>query len=325
MPIVYGGAIYGIGGGGGGSGGGGGISGLTTGVIPKAASATTLNDSLLSQGTNVIEQVSGTNAQTFRVYSTYSGAGANYERLSLSTTAGSGVTIAAESAGTGADALILGLDALSPGSSILMRTRNAGDSFTSSVSISNNGVITITSAFGSTINLGGAYAIDVSGMSLALRGDAAFGALVSGAVSLNSGTVISWSPSEWYNANDLFLARDAAGTLAQRNATNAQTLRVYGTYTDASNYVRASLAATGTAVTLAAETAGTGTDDVDVNVTAAGAGKIKLNSQLLKTAFDTAPANASDTGTAGEVRITATHIYVCTATNTWVRAALATW
>ena len=39
----------------------------------------------------------------------------------------------------------------------------------------------------------------------------------------------------------------------------------------------------------------------------------------------TAPSSATDTGTAGEVRWTATHVYLCTATDTWVRAALATW
>lgn len=42
-------------------------------------------------------------------------------------------------------------------------------------------------------------------------------------------------------------------------------------------------------------------------------------------ALNTAPSSASDTGTTGEIRITATYIYVCTATNTWVRTALATW
>lgn len=41
--------------------------------------------------------------------------------------------------------------------------------------------------------------------------------------------------------------------------------------------------------------------------------------------LNTAPSSATDTGTAGEIRITATYIYVCTATNTWVRAALSTW
>lgn len=48
-------------------------------------------------------------------------------------------------------------------------------------------------------------------------------------------------------------------------------------------------------------------------------GSIKLD------AMNTAPASATDTGTVGEIRYTATHIYVCTATNTWVRTALDTW
>lgn len=47
--------------------------------------------------------------------------------------------------------------------------------------------------------------------------------------------------------------------------------------------------------------------------------------QFKVAAMNTAPASATATGTVGEVRITATHIYVCTAANTWVRTALATW
>jgi hypothetical protein len=39
----------------------------------------------------------------------------------------------------------------------------------------------------------------------------------------------------------------------------------------------------------------------------------------------TAPASATDTGTAGEVRYDGSFIYVCVATDTWVRAALTTW
>jgi hypothetical protein len=39
----------------------------------------------------------------------------------------------------------------------------------------------------------------------------------------------------------------------------------------------------------------------------------------------TAPATASDTGTAGDVRYDASYVYICTATNTWKRAALTTW
>ena len=37
----------------------------------------------------------------------------------------------------------------------------------------------------------------------------------------------------------------------------------------------------------------------------------------------TAAANAACT--AGEIRWTATYVYLCSATDTWVRAALATW
>lgn len=39
----------------------------------------------------------------------------------------------------------------------------------------------------------------------------------------------------------------------------------------------------------------------------------------------TAPASATAAGTVGEIRITSTFIYCCIATNTWVRAALASW
>jgi hypothetical protein len=66
--------------------------------------------------------------------------------------------------------------------------------------------------------------------------------------------------------------------LEQRGGANAQTFRVYGTFTDASNHVRAALSSTSTAVTLAAETAGTGADDIPLNLTAAGTGTIKVNS-----------------------------------------------
>jgi hypothetical protein len=42
-------------------------------------------------------------------------------------------------------------------------------------------------------------------------------------------------------------------------------------------------------------------------------------------AMNSAPSSASATGTLGEIRVTSTHIYVCIATNTWVRAALSSW
>jgi hypothetical protein len=62
-------------------------------------------------------------------------------------------------------------------------------------------------------------------------------------------------------SSDTGLQRDAAGILAQRNGTNAQTLRAYNTYTDASNYERGVFDWTTTAntLTIGAQAAGTGT------------------------------------------------------------------
>lgn len=56
-----------------------------------------------------------------------------------------------------------------------------------------------------------------------------------------------WSPNNLnvasasalsFGSADLVLRRDAANTLAQRNGVNAQTVRTYGTFTDASNHRR---------------------------------------------------------------------------------------
>ena len=54
------------------------------------------------------------------------------------------------------------------------------------------------------------------------------------------------------------LYRDAANTLAQRNGTNAQTFRLYGTFTDASNYERAKIAWESSILRIGTEKAGTG-------------------------------------------------------------------
>lgn len=73
---------------------------------------------------------------------------------------------------------------------------------------------------------------------------------------------IGWGNSTT-NANaatpNASLFSDAANILAQRNSTNAQTLRLYRTFTDASNYERLGFIATRTTrFAIAAENAGTG-------------------------------------------------------------------
>lgn len=66
---------------------------------------------------------------------------------------------------------------------------------------------------------------------------------------------------------------------------------------------------------------GTTTDagyKLDVNGTARA-------SQFYLSALNTAPASATATGTVGEIRVDASYIYICTATNTWKRSAITTW
>ena len=61
-----------------------------------------------------------------------------------------------------------------------------------------------------------------------------------------------------------------------------------------------------------------------------GTDKLQVNGSTISTQYklsslNTAPATSSSTGTTGEIRIDANYIYICTATNTWKRVAIATW
>lgn len=120
------------------------------------------------------------------------------------------------------------------------------------------------SVAGLTLNPGSGNVV-VSANSLRVEGSGSIGVV-------NDAGGVAWGA-----ATDLWAYRDAANTLAQRNGANAQTLRVYGTFTDATNYERASLSTTaGSGITLAAETAGTGGDNLGVTVQAAGTGAVTL-------------------------------------------------
>ena len=94
---------------------------------------------------------------------------------------------------------------------------------------------------------------------------------VSAQISANNsaGTSITWGntnltlDSSGFQFNTIYgatyLATDAANTLAQRNGTNAQTFRVYNTFTDASNYERGFLRWSSNVFEVGPEAAGTGT------------------------------------------------------------------
>jgi hypothetical protein len=222
-----------------------------------------------------------------------------------------------------------------------------------------------------------------------------------GDIYLRDTHILNWSTgnSDANKTARLSVTCDAADTLAQRRGTNAQTFRVYNTYTSGTNYELGKLewasnvfrigtekgSGGGTARALEFQTDGTtrltittaGTpqvqiktqttsfnDNILLTTTSNGIATIwdsnatdfgrlnfggtttsfpalKRSSAILQarladdsayTTIDaqhrlqgTAPASATATGTTGDIRFDADFIYICTATNTWKRAALTTW
>ena len=120
-------------------------------------------------------------------------------------------------------------------------------------------------------------------------------------IRVGSGSYIGFGDgTNTYSATaDVRLFRDAANRLALRRTTNAQTLIVSGTYTDASNLVQAELAATSTAVTLSAVTAGTGADNVPVTITAAGTSPVAIGSPLALKSYTVAGVPSASAAGAG--------------------------
>jgi len=134
-------------------------------------------------------------------------------------------------------------DTASNAASVLFDVQTAG---TSRFKISKTGTVTAIAVYASNSVFGG------TGSQISTTG-----------LAVGSNASILWKS----NANvelgtsDLFLTRDAANTLAQRNGTNAQTFRLYNTYTDASNYERGVFDWTtnSNSLTIGTQKAGTGT------------------------------------------------------------------
>lgn len=84
--------------------------------------------------------------------------------------------------------------------------------------------------------------------------------MINGLFTIPSSSFFSWSSTtSATGSTDLFLARDAASVLAQRDGVNAQAFRVYNTFTDATNYERLNSLWSGNVAFLQTENAGTGT------------------------------------------------------------------
>jgi len=126
----------------------------------------------------------------------------------------------------------------------------------------NNSPITpkLRTATGGSTGYGVYYGVSQNGFFYSWNGAGTAGLSVDG-VQIASDKSIAWTSSTTApdGTRDLYVSRDAANTLAQRNGTNAQTFRVYNTFTDASNYERGFLRWSSNVFEVGPEAAGTGT------------------------------------------------------------------
>lgn len=131
---------------------------------------------------------------------------------------------------------------------------------------------------------------------------------------------------------DTKLFRDAANTLALRNAAAAQEFRVFNTDATDDEFVSMGFINNANVFTIETEETGSGTirnmalmgGNIGLN-TASPTARLDVNSDVLRLRTAKTPASATDTGNAGDICWDATYIYVCIATNTWRRIAHSTW
>jgi hypothetical protein len=97
----------------------------------------------------------------------------------------------------------------------------------------------------------------ITGFSMAAGGSNGC-SMQQGGFFVGSGATIGFTAGNGIATRDTILARDAANTLALRNATAAQTFNVYGTFTDASNYERLAIKASTSGIQFVSERAGSG-------------------------------------------------------------------
>jgi hypothetical protein len=152
----------------------------------------------------------------------------------------------------------------------------------------------IIGATGSSVTVGAFNGVTYLGSTAAFGGSMV---VSDSRVAVKNTIPIGWSSDTTsYGTVDVALYRDAANTLAQRNSTNAQTFRVYNTYTDASNYTRLDIASDGSTFYLGTYNNGTGTARSLALVTASGVRwNINTSGHLLAGTDNTYDIGASGT------------------------------
>ncbi|MDF1630923.1 MAG: hypothetical protein P1U78_14105, partial [Alcanivoracaceae bacterium] len=144
---------------------------------------------------------------------------------------------------------------------------------TSKFSVDNAGRLHVASVLENSLGDGWYF---VGGGTTQMRMDASTGLQIPRTYSL------AWSDSD--NAStgikDLFIRRDAAGTLAQRNGVNAQTFNIYNTYTNATDYERAHIGWNDTADTFVIGTEAGSGGGVGRNVVITSGGDLILSGDV---------------------------------------------
>jgi len=138
-------------------------------------------------------------------------------------------------------------------------------------------VTNTASAAGSNLldlQVGGTRQVSIDAVGLVeLAGSTVSGGISFGSKQYGFQSAFDWTfknPNGWIGfaaqggSADIKLSRDAANTLAQRNGTNAQTYRLYNTYTDASNYERTSITRDSSGLVIDAQKGGTGADPTNL-------------------------------------------------------------
>lgn len=241
----------------------------------------TVDINLFRDAAGTLAQRNGTNAQTLRVYKSYTDA-SNYSRLAINNN-----QIASEVLGTGslaitADTPLLNLaqtwnnaavtftgakinvtDTASNAASLLLDLQVGG---ASKVSIDKTGKVQVPTINGqTTLNIGesttGFGNYSGNGIDIATGGVNRV-RMRAGDFRLRSDTIFGFASGDPNTTGlDVSLYRDAANTLAQRNGVNAQTFRVYNTYTSGTSYERIGLTWTSNVAYLAPEKGSGGGSD----------------------------------------------------------------
>jgi hypothetical protein len=313
-----------------------------TAMGTNSLSANITGSSITAIGSDALSNINGSN----NVTAIGGGAGRFFATNSPLTSAVSSIFIGGNSraqADSQINQIVIGVGAVGAGSNSV----TLGDtSITSTIlrgAVSTNGTVTATSH----VTTGGTTAQFVDGTG-ALQNKSIFQNAITGLTTnylpkwngsgfgdsqvFDNGTNVGVGSSNPLNkltvvANDVFF-QDSSGQLVITGATDINKSLSIG-FDTTSNYAYMQSMLKGTSArplilqpfggnVISGTTTDNGVDKLQVNGTI-------LGTQYKISALNTAPASTTALGTLGEIRVTATHIYVCTATNTWVRTALATW